>query len=161
MDEPTLFDQDDHDNVVELRPRLVFNQRDQITEDEYRALMNAAAKAYRGEVPTPVRVAALSRFTDPETSRTAAATITVDRLRETQRVILEILDRFGPACDQDIETYARQLHSLGEAPKQSPSGLRSRRAELVDAGLVRDSGERTKTSSGRQTIVWEIVPGSL
>lgn len=158
MSEPTLFDQDEQtDNVISLDARRV--PEVPITQDEYRALMRAAAQAYRGEVPTPVRVAALSRFTDPETSREAAASLSADRMRETQQVIVDILDRFGPACDQDIEVYARQLASLGEAPKQSPSGLRSRRAELVAAGIVRDSGERSKTSSGRSTIVWEIAPG--
>lgn len=158
MEGPTLFDQDDTNaTVISIASRRRVNGNVEITDAEYRQLMKAAAQAYRGENPTPVRVAALSRETDPDTSRAAAASISADRMRETQRVIVEILDRFGPACDEDIAVYARQLESLGEAPKQSPSGLRSRRAELVAAGVVRDSGERAKTSSGRQTIVWEIA----
>lgn len=158
MSEPTLFDQDTPTNVVDIRGKL--QQRDlEITDDEYRTLMRAAAQAYRGENPAPVRVAALSRFTDPDTSHAAAASLSADRMRETQRVIVEILDRFGPACDEDIATYSRQLASLGEAPQQSPSGLRSRRAELVAAGIVRDSGERAKTTAGRSTIVWELTAG--
>lgn len=163
MDGPTLFDQDDageftHGNVISLNARRPIEA--EITEDEYQALMRAAAQAYRGETPEPVRVAALSRGTDPETSRQAAASISGAKMRETQRVIVEILDRFGPACDEDIAVYATQLASLDQAPKQSPSGLRSRRAELVTAGIVRDSGDRTKTSSGRQTIVWELAKGA-
>lgn len=108
-----------------------------------------------------LRAVAGARATDPETSRLAAQSLRPDRMRETQRVIVEILHRFGPACDEDIAVYANQLASLDEAPKQSPSGLRSRRAELVAAGIVRDSGERTKTSSGRQTIVWELASGVM
>lgn len=159
MDTPSLFDQDDQQgNVVSLNTRRPLTSTE-VTDDEYRQLMRAAAQAYRGETPTPVRVAALSRETDPDTSRQAAASLSAERMRETQRVIVDILDRFGPACDEDIAVYARQLESLGEAPKQSPSGLRSRRAELVAAGIVRDSGDRTKTSSGRQTIVWELTGG--
>lgn len=154
MNEPTLFDQDtDASNVIQLDERRPSSAPEPITYDE--ALRQAAA-SYYAAVP---RQAPVSRITDPETSRQAAASISVDKMRETQKVILDILDRFGPACDEDIAVYARQLESLGEAPKQSPSGLRSRRAELVTAGLVRDSGERAKTTSGRQTIVWERIGG--
>lgn len=161
MDAPSLFDQDDqsfsHDNVIALDRRRPLDIP--VSHDEYQALIRSAAQAYRGETPEPVRVAALTRETDPDTSRQAAASISETKMRETQRVIVDILDRFGPACDEDIAIYAHQLESLGEAPKQSPSGLRSRRAELVSAGVIRDSGERAKTSSGRQTIVWELTGG--
>lgn len=35
------------------------------------------------------------------------------------------------------------------------STVRPRRRELECAGLVRDSGKRRKTESGRQAVVWE------
>lgn len=130
MDAPTLFDhqeiQDHYDNV---------------------------------EVPDPmelVRQSAGARLTDPETSRQAARSISRDKMRKTQRQIIEVLTRFGSACDEDIQIYFSQLSDVESWPLQSPSGLRSRRAELVKAGLIVDSGERSKTSSGRQTIVWEL-----
>jgi hypothetical protein len=41
-------------------------------------------------------------------------------------------------------------------PRQSPSGIRSRRAELTDLGLIIDSGRRTVTPSGRPCIVWTL-----
>lgn len=117
-------------------------------------------RSYLNVIPL-ARITAASRATDPETSRQAAASISKDKMRETQRQILEVLGRFGPSCDEDIAIHFRQLSEIEAWPLQSPSGLRSRRAELVNAGLVRDSGQRTKTSSGRQTIVWELVSGSL
>ena len=40
----------------------------------------------------------------------------------------------------------------------NPSTLRPRRIELVNAGLVEDSGETRKTRSGRQAVVWRAVP---
>lgn len=107
----------------------------------------------------PVRQAPVARTTDPETSKDAAASLSRDKIRETQANILEVLERYGPSCDEEIAIYFQQLASLQDWPRQSPSGLRSRRAELVSAGLVKDSGERTKTASGRQTIVWELSAG--
>lgn len=117
-------------------------------------------RSYLNVVPL-ARIAPVSRTTDPETSRQAAASLSKEKMRETQRQILEVLGRFGPSCDEDIATYFRQLSEIESWPLQSPSGLRSRRAELVSSGLVRDSGQRTKTSSGRQTIVWELAGGGV
>jgi len=36
----------------------------------------------------------------------------------------------------------------------NPSTQRPRRVELVKAGLIRDSGQIRKTSSGRNAVVW-------
>ena len=38
-----------------------------------------------------------------------------------------------------------------------PSTQRPRRVELVNAGLVRDSGSVRKTRSGRNAVVWKAV----
>jgi hypothetical protein len=38
----------------------------------------------------------------------------------------------------------------------SVSGARTRRSELVDVGMVEDSGRRELTQAGRQTIVWRV-----
>jgi hypothetical protein len=43
-------------------------------------------------------------------------------------------------------------------PQQSESGLRTRRNELVEAGLVRWSGQYKKMNSGRRGRMWEAVP---
>lgn len=43
---------------------------------------------------------------------------------------------------------------LQEALAMNPSTQRPRRVELVNAGLVRDSGVRRNTASGRKAIVW-------
>ncbi len=41
--------------------------------------------------------------------------------------------------------------------KMNPSTYRPRRVELVERGLVKDSGRRTKTASGRSAIIWIAV----
>lgn len=101
-----------------------------------------------------------ARRTDPGTSHAAAKS--VKNQTETHDRILELFERFGDATDEDLLVYWRQLRSLEENwPSISPSGLRSRRAELVALGLVRDSGHRSTTESGRSCIVWESVEGVL
>jgi len=58
----------------------------------------------------------------------------------------------------------RQWHATGGTDSElqaalgmDPSTQRPRRIELVNAGLVRDSGRTRKTRSGRRATVWEVV----
>lgn len=88
-----------------------------------------------------------SRRTDPETSHAAARS--VSRVREARERILRALKTHGPMTDGEIFPH---VHNF-----MSPSGARSRRNELVDEGLVEDSGKRGLTESGRATIVWRVV----
>lgn len=94
---------------------------------------------------------AVARRTDPLTSHLAAASITSERIRKSQADVLRVLSS-GPMCDEQIADRAREL-----GVKQSPSGLRTRRAELVDLGQVIDSGERVRLRSGRMSIVWGLA----
>jgi hypothetical protein len=91
---------------------------------------------------------AKARNTDPETSHEAADS--VKEVTLTQEYVMKALRR--PRNDIEIvEAY----RSFKTAPRASESGIRSRRAELVDSGFVADSGKRVKTPSGRWSIVWE------
>ena len=100
-----------------------------------------------GMFPEPEAVA---RRTDPQESWDAARS--VRDIRRSQAEVLSILRRFGPLTDEAI---AYRAHDVGIV--QSPSGLRTRRRELVDLGLVLDTGRRAKTVSGRSTAIWEAV----
>lgn len=91
-----------------------------------------------------------TRKTDPETSVEAGES--VRNVTETQDYILRVLRR--PRADfQLVEAY----RAYKRAPRASESGIRSRRAELVERGLVVDSGARVIMPSGRRAIVWEAV----
>ena len=92
-----------------------------------------------------------ARATDPDTSH-AAAMIPADVLRERHREVLAILVEHGKMFDPVLILHARR-----RGVRQSPSGLRTRRAELVGLGKVRDTGERVKLPSGKRAIVWEAV----
>jgi hypothetical protein len=89
----------------------------------------------------------VARRSDPETSWQAARSVDPLKLRATQREILWVLRNWGPLTDEEIAV-------LVGPDSQSPSGLRTRRRELVDAGLVVDTGRRRKSRSGRAMIVW-------
>ena len=90
-----------------------------------------------------------ARATDPETSLLAAATATAG-LTHNQIVVLTALAAAGDRgmIDHDHEP----LNGL----KQDTAG--KRRGELVDQGLVVDSGQRRKTPRGAKAIVWTITP---
>lgn len=89
---------------------------------------------------------ALARKSDPATSHAAAATVD---LTTGQRVVLETFRAYGPMTDVAlVDALRRDGRALSE------SGARTRRSELVDAGMVWDTGERARLPSGRHAIVW-------
>lgn len=96
-----------------------------------------------------------ARHSDPHTSHEAAKT--VRGITESQERILEIITYFGPLSDETIAVHYARMADLNRWKLMSPSGLRSRRAELVAQGKVRDSGRRGTTASGRATTIWEVA----
>ena len=92
---------------------------------------------------------ALARRTDPQTSKDAAKSVRNQSV--LQRAILALLGGGGMT---DEEIYCR----LPGGMHVTPSGVRGRRAELVDAELVRDSDRRGRTAAGRECVIWERVP---
>lgn len=99
---------------------------------------------------------AVARRTDPDTSWEAAAT--VHDIRRSQEAVLILFKGYGPMTDEEAwAKYAAAHAEFGGKPRQSPSGLRTRRSELVTARLLRDTGERRRGSTGRRMIVWGAV----
>lgn len=90
-----------------------------------------------------------ARRTDPATSHLAAES--VDNITATQSFVLRCLKR--PRNDVELVNAYRAYKT---APRASESGIRTRRAELVDRGLVIDTGRRVRLSSGRYAIVWGL-----
>lgn len=100
---------------------------------------------------------ASARWGDPETSHDAARSVSA--LTEKRAAVLRTIRDFQKRSDiwhpeavgaTDVDVAAWYI-----GPSQSPSGLRTRRAELVDLGLVWDSGQRVRLPSGRMAIVWQ------
>ena len=97
-----------------------------------------------------------ARHTDPDTSHEAATSI--HSMSAVQERIVEVLTRYQPATDEDIEAFYGHLAILFDWPPVSPSGLRSRRAELVFHGIVQASAESGRTRTGRRCSMWELHP---
>jgi|SRR3954468_15959695 hypothetical protein len=100
-------------------------------------------------IPTDEK--AHARRTDPETSHQAAESVAV---RENQVYVYQVLSKLGPSTDEWLVTCYPMY--MGHHP-QSPSGIRTRRRELCDKGLVRFTGEKVRGKTNRLMRVWEVV----
>ena len=94
-----------------------------------------------------------ARISDPQTSVDAANS--VKDITRTQSAIRALL--INSMTDEELFVCYSKAVIQGLAPLASPSGVRSRRAELVILGLVEDTGARRKLVSGRKAIVWKTV----
>ena len=102
------------------------------------------------ELTTPLlskSVRQLARQQNPSTSYHAADGI-VHKLRPLQLKVLEVLKAAGPDGLADFE--------IEERCGDHGSTYRTRRAELVEVGLVRDSG-RVINLKGTNRIVWVMT----
>lgn len=97
---------------------------------------------------------ALARNTDPSTSHEAARTVRRRLCEQVRAEVAALLEKYGPLTDEDIAEWWTDPVLGATLPVVSPSGLRTRRAELVTAGKVVDTGERRRLASGRRAIVW-------
>lgn len=86
---------------------------------------------------------------DTDTSIAAAAGLG-DRAPSMRQRVHNALRFLGGATDEELERHLNGRHQT----------ISARRRELVLKGLARDSGERRKTSSGRDAIVWVTHDGS-
>lgn len=93
-----------------------------------------------------------ARRSDPETSHEAASTVKDVSL--VKSLILGLLASYGELSDEQILTRYKAVEGLPKATEQS---LRSRRAELVKAGLVEHNGNFAITSNGRRTRLWVLA----
>lgn len=95
-----------------------------------------------------------ARRTDPSTSHLAAASVRVSDLPAVKQAIVTLFAVCGPMTDEQLwDVWQQRIHSK----PISPSGLRTRRRELADAGWIRDSGSKRPMSTGRMAIVWEAA----
>lgn len=101
----------------------------------------------------------VARRTDPPTSHTAATSARAGagaiRANVLNTLRAAAKGRPGGMTDEELVAYFEQQGMAG-----TPSGIRTRRRELVDADppLVIDSGLTRKTAAGRAARVWIARP---
>lgn len=93
---------------------------------------------------------ATARATDPLTSHEAAESITYETATAIQKNILELFVRHKTLDDKSLVNYYRGAFDSEIAE----SSVRTRRHELVEAGLIKDSGLKIKQRNGRRAILW-------
>ena len=121
---------------------------------DHRVLTHYATGDWEGIAPTrPAR----ARTTDPATSHAAAASLSLEGLRLSQRSVLDCLTQLRSGTDEAIASAYRVGWEQNGWPRQSVSGLRTRRSELVGAFLVVDTGRTEQLPSGRASTVWGIA----
>jgi hypothetical protein len=87
---------------------------------------------------------------------------TLTGLSMAQRGVFHLLKSAGPLTDTElVELYptARRVLDRGHRyPEQRPSGIRTRRNELVARGAVIDTGERVRLpGSRRASTIWRAL----
>src|SRR5690349_19418442 len=89
-----------------------------------------------------------ARRTHPQTSHAAAAS--VHNIRESQAYVFSFFKSYGPMTDEQLQARISRANSgtSFQTVKLSPSGIRTRRSELVTLGMLRDTGERFVLQSG-------------
>lgn len=98
-----------------------------------------------------------ARRTDPSTSHAAAASVGSD-LTDNQRAVMTVLRVVGrPVLDEELVREYLSRYKALHLPRQSESGIRSRRSELSNR---LDEGEKKRMSTGRLGRTWSIREGN-
>lgn len=89
----------------------------------------------------------LVRNTDPDTSHQAANSVDTSKL---EALVYEVISMYPDGCvADDVEKRLAYLRSHSITPRFAP---------LIRKGLIFDTGERRKASSGRSQRVLKVVP---
>lgn len=142
-------------SAVDDWPTLAHLDDDALLGLAHVAAMAAIRNGYRPPPePAPLQDRPVARNTDPETSHAAA--LSVGDLRPRQLAVCEHLLASGNMTDEELcVAYWTSCQSWPDLwPAQSDSGIRTRRAELVAAGLAEPTGEKRRMTTGRLAQVW-------
>lgn len=99
-----------------------------------------------------------TRAADPETSKRAAQAFNPAKLSRNQAAVKKMFTVFGAMPDKWLvqKYHAATRDDASVYPKQSDSGIRTRRAELTTGKVLRDTGRTEKIGrSGHR--VFELV----
>lgn len=96
-----------------------------------------------------------ARSTDPETSHEAADSVW--NPSAVQAVVFRIIEERGPISDTELIWHYGHEAARQKIYLPTDQSIRSRRAELVNAGQVEFSGFYGLTPNGRRTRKWWVA----
>lgn len=99
-----------------------------------------------------------ARNTDPSTSHLAAESVA--EVSRVQALVLALFHYLGDLTDAELCHNWHLMTVAGDYPPATDQNIRSRRAELVQAGRLSATGRIAYTLHGRKTTVWDITPSS-
>ena len=144
-------------------PESVYKGKEELPLFEASGLSSSASWAAQCETgvqhikadsPSAAPDIAHARRNDPQTSHKAAASVSLTNLGKTKDLILAILREVGPMTDERIISH---FHRRTYPEKvAADSGIRTRRAWLVDNGFIEACGTG-KTASGRECQIWKAT----
>lgn len=100
-----------------------------------------------------------ARTTDPQTSHDAVAQVNTRPLTDKQRAIARVFRGCGAMSDYELVLQYNRYVKEMDLPMQSDSGIRTRRAELVKAGVLVLHG-RTTLPNGNKANTHRFLPGA-
>lgn len=92
------------------------------------------------------RTEAVARHSDPETSHWAAEKL--GDLTDNQAEVAELFRRWGPMIDEEMV-----LRAKAAGTRQTDSGLRTRRSECVEVGILEWTGDMGFTANGNKSRI--------
>jgi hypothetical protein len=94
------------------------------------------------------------RDRDPESSWEAAASQTRGKVSVVKTAVFALLAAPGHTDESLYAAYLAYCDGHSSMPRVSPQSVRTRRAELVQQGLVKDSGRLGRSERGNKSIIW-------
>lgn len=103
-----------------------------------------------------LRDRAHARTSDPDTSQDVARGVSLD-LRLRQQAVFEVFKHAGTIVllDEEMIEYYNAFREDEGWPEQGDSGLRTRRKEIFDAGLLR-KGPKKRMKTGNKGYTYTL-----
>lgn len=96
----------------------------------------------------------VARPTDPATSHAAAVSVSAEAREASEHDVLDTLRWYGPLTDEQIHQHIVNAPYNYSNPSATEQRHRTARKQLVDKGLVMESGLFGLTATGRRAIEW-------
>ena len=100
-------------------------------------------------------IAALAHTNDPETSHESAASLNLKKNAQLKEVILDLLRR-RPRAQFQLTKFYVKFKRANDWPDVKDDSVAKRLSELVQAGLVVDSGMKVESPYGKNVVVWAV-----